>query len=120
LVLGIRNLVQAGAPIANQWSNAFSNLWLSGFCGRQLLDTQCGLRRYPVKRTLLLNPRARGFGFEAEVILRAARARWCIEQVPVDVLYPPATERVSHFHTVRDPFRIVLRVVYTALTATRQ
>jgi hypothetical protein len=38
--------------------------------------------------------------------------------VPVRVIYPPAGERVTHFDSVRDPARIVLRVVKTlALTA---
>lgn len=120
LVLGIRNLVEAGAPRANRFSNAFSNVWLSGFSGHWLRDTQCGLRRYPVRETLALGARANGYGFEAEVILRAARAGWRIEQVPVTVVYPPESLRTTHFHSVRDPFRIVMRVLYTAATASRQ
>lgn len=117
LVLGVRDLEGAGAPRANQFSNAFSNAWLSAFAARKLLDTQCGLRRYPVRETLALGARANGFGFEAEVVLRAARAGLAIEHVPVRVIYPPAGERTTHFHPWRDPFRIVLRVIYTAATA---
>ena len=117
LVLGVRDLPGAGAPRANQFSNAFSNAWLSAFAGRKLLDTQCGLRRYPVPETLALGARASGFGFEAEVVLRAARAGWPIEHLPTRVIYPPAHQRTTHFHRWRDPFRIVLRVLYTAATA---
>jgi len=120
LVLGVRDLAGAGAPRANRFSNAFSNAWLSAFSGTTLLDTQCGLRRYPVAETLALDARANGFGFEAEVVLRAARAGWAIEHVPARVLYPPAGERTTHFHPWRDPFRIVLRVIYTAATAGRK
>lgn len=117
LVLGVRDLIGAGAPRANQFSNAFSNAWLSVFSGRKLQDTQCGLRRYPVEQTLSLGARANGFGFEAEVVLRAARAGWPIDHVPIRVIYPPAGQRTTHFHPWRDPFRIVLRVIYTAATA---
>ena len=117
LVLGVRDLIGAGAPRANQFSNAFSNAWLSAFSGRKLQDTQCGLRRYPVQATLSLGARANGFGFEAEVLLRAARAGWPIEHLPVRVIYPPEGVRTTHFHPWRDPFRIVLRVIYTAATA---
>ena len=117
LVLGVRDLVQDGAPRANRFSNAFSNVFLSLFSRRRLSDTQCGLRRYPVSQTLALDPRESGYGFEAEVILRAARAGWRIEQVPVRVIYPPESERVSHFHVVRDPARIVFRVLHTFATA---
>jgi hypothetical protein len=41
---------------------------------------------------------------------------WRIEQLPVRVIYPPEHERVSHFHPVRDPARIVVRVLYTVAT----
>jgi hypothetical protein len=116
LVLGVRDLAHAGAPRANRFSNAFSNAWLSWFSGHRLLDTQCGLRRYPIRKTLDLGVRAAGYAFEAEVILRAARTGWRIEQLPVRVIYPPEHERVSHFHPVRDPARIVVRVLYTIAT----
>lgn len=112
-VLGVRDLVGAGAPRANQLSNAFSNVVLSGFTGLRLADTQCGLRRYPVATTLDLHAREPGYGFEAEVLIRAAAAGLPIVQVPIKVIYPPEEERISHFHSVRDPTRIVLRVVRT-------
>jgi hypothetical protein len=50
------------------------------------------------------------------VLLRAARARIPIVQVPVRVVYPPEHQRVSHFHDVRDPARIVGRVLCTLAT----
>jgi glycosyltransferase involved in cell wall biosynthesis len=120
LILGVRDLASAGAPKKNQFSNGFSNRFLSFALGRALSDTQCGLRRYPLPETLALGGRATGYGFEAEVILRAARLDWDIVEVPVRVIYPPESERVTHFHSVRDPARIVYRVLYTLATAPRQ
>jgi len=114
LLLGVRNLRRAGAPTANRRSNAFSNLVLSWFAGRRLEDTQCGLRRYPTAATLALGARARGFAFEADVVLRAARRGLRIAHVPCDVFYPE--DRTTHFRSVRDPARIVARVVATWLT----
>ena len=119
LVLGIRDLVAAGAPRANQRSNGISNWWLSRFTGRSLADTQCGLRRYPITATLALGAQSRGFGFEAEVVLRAALAGLPLVEEPIQVHYPPETDRTSHFHVVRDPTRIVLRVLATLATAPR-
>jgi len=116
LVLGVRDLVRDGAPRPNQISNQISNFFLTRFTGRRLHDTQCGLRRYPIARTLALAPRDDGYAFEAECVLRAARAGWSIVEVPVRVHYPPESERVTHFHVVRDPARIVYRVVATLAT----
>jgi glycosyltransferase involved in cell wall biosynthesis len=120
LLLGVRDLVKDGAPPANVFSNRFSNRFLSFALGRTLSDTQCGLRRYPLPETLALGGRAQGYGYEAELILRAARLGWEIVETPVRVIYPPESERVTHFHSVRDPARIVYRVLYTLATAPRQ
>ncbi len=120
LLLGVRDLVRAGAPPASRFSNGFSNRFLSWFSGKRLLDTQCGLRRYPLPETLDLGLGSTGYEFESEVILRAARLGWPIEQLPVDVLYPPREERISHFHVVRDPTRIVLRVLWTVAVTRRK
>jgi glycosyltransferase involved in cell wall biosynthesis len=120
LLLGVRDLVRDGAPAANVFSNRFSNRFLSFALGRTLSDTQCGLRRYPLPETLALGGRAEGYGYEAELILRAARLGWEIVERPVRVIYPPESERVTHFHSVRDPARIVYRVLHTLATAPRQ
>lgn len=119
IVLGIRDLVRDGAPRPSQLSNRFSNWWVSRFAGRSLADTQCGLRRYPLAATLALGSDARGYGFECEMLVRAARRGIPIVEVPVQVIYPPKEQRVSHFHVVSDPARIVVRLVHTALTVPR-
>jgi glycosyltransferase involved in cell wall biosynthesis len=115
LVLGVRDLVLANAPRANQRSNRISNFFLSAFSGRRILDTQCGLRRYPVARTLGLAPQADGYAFESEVLLRAIAAHVPIVEVPVPVVYPDESMRITHFDSVKDPARIVGTVVRTLI-----
>ena len=119
LVLGVRDMATEGVPKANRWSNGFSNLVISLFTFKRLYDTQCGLRRYPVHATLDLGLADTGYAFEAEVIMRAVYAGWSIAHVPTRVIYPPAEERVSHFDSVRDPTRIVYRVLVTLARAGR-
>lgn len=113
-VIGVRDLKAARAPRANRASNAFSNLVISAFAGTKLLDTQCGLRRYPLPLTFEFDSGAPGFAFEADVLLRAARAGARIEHTPVSVHYPE--DRTTHFDSVRDPAKIV----YFVLRATAQ
>ena len=110
---GHQGLARDGAPRSSRFSNAVSNDFLSAFAHTSLKDTQCGLRRYPLTQTLALQATSPGYAFEAEVILRAAHAHWTIEQIPIAAYYPAAHERVSHFHVVRDPLRIVLRALGT-------
>jgi glycosyltransferase involved in cell wall biosynthesis len=113
LVLGTRDLVTASAPRKNQISNRISNFFLSLFARRKLSDTQCGLRRYPIARTLELAGKDDGYAFEAEIILRAIAAGVRVVEAPIRVIYPP--ERITHFDNVRDPARIVSRVLQTLL-----
>lgn len=113
LVLGIRDLVKAGAPRPNQMSNRISNYFLSKFARTSFADTQCGLRRYPIATTLAANGTADGYAYEAEIILRAMASGVPIVEVPIEVIYPPEEQRVSHFHSVRDPARIIRTVVAT-------
>ncbi len=113
LVLGVRDLGHAGAPRANRFSNGISNHFLSRFARRPLLDTQCGLRRYPVESTLALDARAHGYAFEAEALLLAARTGVRIVELPVRVVYPDERERTTHFDSVRDPARIIYVVLRT-------
>ncbi len=120
LVLGVRDLVRDGAPRANRFSNGVSNFFVSHFAGRALRDTQCGLRRYPLPETLALGATDDGYAFETECVLRFARAGLAIVEVPVRVYYPPETERITHFHAVRDPARIVYQVVATVARTRRR
>jgi glycosyltransferase involved in cell wall biosynthesis len=116
LVLGVRDLVAAGAPRPNQFSNRFSNVVLSLFGGEKLEDTQCGLRRYPVAQTLELRSPDTGYAFESDVVLRAARLGMPMHFVPTQVIYPPEAERLTYFDSVRDPARIIKRVLWTTFT----
>lgn len=116
LVLGIRDLKGAGAPRANRISNAISNGFLSMFSRKLLSDTQCGLRRYPLPRALDIGGRDDGYAFEAEIILLAIAAGIHVVEEPIEVVYPE--DRTTHFDSVRDPMRVVRRVV-TTLVSTR-
>lgn len=119
LVLGVRDLVRDGAPRANQISNGISNFFLSIFSHQRLSDTQCGLRRYPLPRTLDLGGRDDGYAFEAEILLRAVAAGVPIVEVPVRVIYPPLGQRTTHFDSVKDPARIIARVLRTLASTSR-
>ncbi len=111
LVLGVRDLARVGAPRMNRFSNGISNYFLSRFAGRPLADTQCGLRRYPIEDTLALSARAEGYAYEAEVLLLAIAAKIPLRELVVPVDYPE--DRVTHFHAVRDPARIIGTVLRT-------
>jgi glycosyltransferase involved in cell wall biosynthesis len=111
LVVGMRQVDPALLTPARIFGNRFANRWVEIACGQALPDTQSGFRIYPLRATLALGTHARHFGFETEVLIRAARAGLRIQSVPVQTFYPPAAERISHFRPVRDTLRIILVVL---------
>lgn len=111
LLIGARQRdPQLVAPLRS-FGNRFADRWVEIACGQRLPDTQSGFRVYPVDATLQLGTRARHFGFETEVLIRAARAGMAIRSVPVRTFYPPAAERQSHFRPFVDTVRIICIVV---------
>lgn len=111
LIVGARQVeTQSVAPI-KLFGNRFANRWVEIACGTAIPDTQSGFRVYPLPETTALRVRARRFGYETEVLIRAVRAGIPIRSVPVQVYYPPIAERVSHFRPVVDTIRIIFVVL---------
>jgi glycosyltransferase involved in cell wall biosynthesis len=111
LVIGARNLENVRPAPLNRFGNRFANRWVEIACGQAIPDTQSGFRVYPLRETLALGVRAQHFAFETEVLIRAVRGGMSIHSVPVNVYYPPAGERTSHYRQVVDTARIVVVVV---------
>jgi hypothetical protein len=113
LVLGTRDLDHSGAPRGNLAGNRASNFFVSLFTLRRFRDTQCGLRRYPIEKTLSVRTKDQRFGFEAEVIFAAIRAKIPVVEAPVTVLYPPKHKHTTHYRAIKDTIHIVLRITVT-------
>ena len=106
LIVGSRNLNQENMPGGNTFANKFSNFWFRVQTGIDLPDTQTGFRLYPLKHLpclWLLTSR-----YEAELELLVFSAWRGVDLIPIkiNVYYPKAEERVSHFRPFWDFFRI--------------
>ena len=114
LVIGARNLGNTdNVPGKSSFGNRFSNFWFKLFTGIKAPDTQSGYRLYPLVELEKMRWYTVKYEFEVEVIVRAAWAGIPILSVPIQVYYPPAEERVSHFRPFKDFSRIsVLNTVF--------
>jgi glycosyltransferase involved in cell wall biosynthesis len=106
LILGSRNLEQAGIPGGTTFGNRFSNFWTNMETGYKLPDTQSGYRLYPLKSLEKMRLLTNRFEFEIEVLVRLAWKGVPVISVPVSVIYPPKKERISHFRPFIDFARI--------------
>ncbi len=106
LIIGARNMGQAGIPVKSSFGNKFSNFWYRLETGYKMEDTQCGYRLYPLRALQKMQFFTRRFEFEIEVIVRAAWKGIPITAVPVRIFYEEKAKRISHFRPFRDFARI--------------
>lgn len=114
IIIGLRDMAQAGVPGKSSFGNKFSNFWYWFETSKTLKDTQSGYRLYPLE---LLPQKwySTKFEFEIEVIVRAAWKEIKVENIPIQVKYDPS-ERVSHFRPFKDFARIsVLNTVLVTI-----
>ena len=115
-VLGVRDVRHADYPARSRLGRRLSNLLIRIESGLKVSDSQCGLRIYPLDLIRTVHCRAGRFGYESEMITRAAWAGCPIREVPVNTRYLPPGQRVSHFNPWLDTslgivmhLRLVLR-----------
>jgi glycosyltransferase involved in cell wall biosynthesis len=104
-VLGYRDDTAADYPAKSRIGRRLSNFFIRLECGARIIDSQCGMRVYPLELVKSVRCRAGHFGYEAEIITRAAWAGCPIAQVPIVTRYLPAGQRVSHFRPWLDTVR---------------
>ena len=106
LIVGSRNLNEENMPGKNTFANKFSNFWFKIQTGVKLPDTQTGYRLYPLKN--LPNLKLLTSRYEAELELLVGAAWRGVDLIPIkiNVFYPKAEERVTHFRPFWDFLRI--------------
>lgn len=114
LVCGVRNITtQENMPSKNTFANKFSNFWFKVETGREIPDTQCGFRVYPLKEITKRHIFSSRYEAELEMLVRLCWADVDIQTSPIKVYYAPEGERVTHFRPLADFSRI--SVMNTAL-----
>lgn len=108
LIIGKRKLTNPAVPSSTKFGRLFSNFWVKYQTGKPIQDSQSGFRIYPLFHVQNLKFLTSRYEFEIEVLIRLLWKKISIQEVEVDVYYPPAGERVSHFRKFADNVRISL------------
>ena len=106
LVLGVRSFDGEQVPWKSAAGNKITMKILAYVSGVNVSDTQTGLRGIPraFMKELLDVPGER-FEFETQMLL-ATVGKIRIEEVPIRTIYDSRENHQTHFHPVRDSFRI--------------
>lgn len=103
-------------PGAMPWHHRYiGNPVLSGI-GRLLFrpgcrDLHCGLRAFDREKMIALGLKSPGMEFATEMVIRAARTRLRIAEIPV-VLHPDGRDRPPHLRSFRDGLRHLWLMVW--------
>jgi glycosyltransferase involved in cell wall biosynthesis len=95
-----------GQPFRSSFGRAFGAFWYRFFTEKNIRDTQCGFRAYPLEPVLRLGCKGRRYEFEQEVLIYAAWNGMDVQSVPIHLYYSPKTKAVSHFRPCIDFLRI--------------
>ena len=114
LVVGSRKMHGIDRRYGSSFANELANFWVMVQTGRRLRDTQSGMRLYPLNGMGRCGMISNRYESELELLVGSIWRGIDVEEVPVDVYYPPLKERVSHFRPMADFSRITL--VNMALT----
>ncbi len=118
IIIGARMLGCDAAPRSRYLANRVADFWIGWAAGQPLADSQSGFRVYPaalLRRIEVKHGPGRGFVFESEILIAAARHGFDSRAVPVSALYPKAA-RPSHFRPVLDIVRITRMVAWKLLS----
>ncbi|MEP6698263.1 MAG: glycosyltransferase family 2 protein [Verrucomicrobiota bacterium] len=102
LLIGNRMNNVRDMPLPRRLVNRYMSGKISGLCGQQIPDTQCGFRM--IHRRLIpdLLGGADRFDYETEMLILASRKGCRIESVPISTVY---SDEVSSINPRRDTLR---------------
>jgi glycosyltransferase involved in cell wall biosynthesis len=119
IIVGARaDMTGVHVPWTSRFGRKFSNFWVRTSGGPAILDSQSGMRIYPLPEALHLGTKARRFQFEVEILVQAKRKGFQVIETPVRVNYNPNGERISHFRPFVDFLRnssTFTRLIFTRI-----
>ena len=111
IVLGSRNFNEH-MPIYRRFSNKITSLIISYICGKKILDSQCGYRRYKLSDVCAESFIENGFQFETEVLIKLlGRKNYTLHQLKIPTIYG---QEYSSMNNILDTFkfiRLILRSI---------
>ncbi|MEV6300504.1 glycosyltransferase [Actinoplanes sp. NPDC051861] len=101
MVLGVRRFT-GRVPVRSRFGNGVTRVFFRLATGMDVTDTQTGLRGYPARMLPWLGAvTGDRFEYELRLLLRAARERLTVDEVPIATVYLDGNKS-SHFRIFRD------------------
>ena len=111
IVLGRRNFNKQ-MPIHRRLSNKITSSIISYICGKMILDSQCGYRRYKLSDVCSETFIENGFQFESEVLIKLlAENKTSLEHLPIPTIYEKENSSMNNFWDTIKFIRLIIRTM---------
>lgn len=109
IVSGNRMHETKDMPSLRYWTNRFTSWIVSGICGQNIPDTQCGYRLVRTSVLKGLRLASKKYDIESEILIRGAENNLKIKSVPVQTIYGKETSRINPIRDTIKFFTLVLK-----------
>lgn len=111
LVLGTRNFT-TDMPFHRRISNKLTSKIISYLCGKTVVDSQCGYRRYILKDVCSGSFRENGFQFESEVLIKLLRNNCTYSILEIPTIYNNENSFIKNLIDTLKFIRLILRNIF--------
>ena len=96
-------------PIHRRLSNFITSKILSSICKINLLDSQCGYRRYRLNDVCRETFYEKGFQFETEVLIKLLHKNLKISHINIPTIYADESSTMRHLHDTLKFISLIIR-----------
>lgn len=113
IIIGNRMSDTSSMPMIRIHTNRFMSSFISAMARQYVPDTQSGFRLIKASVLSVINLRSSNYEIESEMIIRAARAGFRIDSVPIKTIYRDEKSRIN---PVVDTLRFIFFVIRTGFS----
>ncbi len=113
IVIGNRMLDVSSMPKERKYTNRFMSCLISLISGQRVPDSQCGYRLVKTDLLKKVTLEASNYEIETEMIIRASRAGFRIESVPIKTIYKGEKSRVNPVVDTLRFIAFVIKIIFT-------
>jgi glycosyltransferase involved in cell wall biosynthesis len=115
-VLGCRNIREM--PFRSRIGNKITRTVFNHLYKMKISDTQTGMRAFSTDEIpMLLTVEGSGYEYEMNALVVIAQRHMSVIEVPIHTIYRDSGNSSSHFHVIRDSFRIYRKIFLFALSS---
>ena len=112
VIVGNRMENAANMPRIRNMTNKVMSKMVSFICGQEIPDTQCGFRFIAKKVLRQIKLTSSNYEIESELLIRASRAGFKIDSIPVTAVY---SKEISYINPFIDTLRFIRLLISISL-----